>query len=89
MRCAYPGYIKLENFAEQYWEGETPLSLEKQLGHLAGGALPFILVAIITKNPEILAVGVAEGASEEAASDAILAINKSLDEFREKENGVA
>jgi len=30
----------LENFAEAYWESETPISLLKSISDLAGGAIP-------------------------------------------------
>jgi hypothetical protein len=42
----------LENFAEAYWESERPISLLKSISDLAGGAIPFILAAVLTKRPE-------------------------------------
>jgi len=45
----------LENFAEMYYCSDTPIMMDKQVGEIAGGLIPGILLSMVTKDPGLLA----------------------------------
>lgn len=51
----------LEDFAEQYYHSTTPLIISSEVGDMLGNLLPAIIIALIAKDPAILAANDSAG----------------------------
>jgi uncharacterized protein involved in type VI secretion and phage assembly len=69
----------LETFAKAYYDSETRLMLAKQTGEFIGGFIPAIIVAVILKNPDMLAA---------EANSASADVNQAADKIKQIETTV-